>query len=219
MRVIEVEVDSDIFSQVEFEILVNEEDRNFFQKNLEELKFIDQQKQLDAVKRLTYSKEISLRSDIAKQLGILLSLDSFEHHADVVQALVKWDRMDKENAAEMVLSRARKLAVNGNLIPESYLNYVLEHKLVNAGDVLLYCWIKDPILHEPSLVRAGKVAEKGLIELLPNLDNIELKSAINVLGKIGTVDALPSLLVAYKEANEDLKKSLKATIDAIKSRE
>ncbi len=70
-----------------------------------------------------------------------------------------------------------------------------------------------------TLIRAGKLAELALIEMLPDLEPIELDSAANVLRKIGTVDALPALLIAYEAANGDVKKSLKSTIDEIKSRE
>jgi hypothetical protein len=111
------------------------------------------------------------------------------------------------------------MAVTQNTIPLSHLNYLIEQKVEGVGDILLYAWIKEPVVHESTLIRSGKLAELALIDMLAELEPIELNSAASVLRKIGTQDALPALLVAYESANGNVKKSLKATIDEIKSRE
>jgi len=219
LQIVEVLVDPDTFKNSKSGVLIDESNAKFYQANLEELKHIDQERQLAAIQRLSNTQKFSLRSDIAKQLKALAALDSFEHKETTVEALIHWDRMDQDNASDLVVSQARKMAVSKEGIPLSYLNYLIEKKVEGVGDILLYAWMKERVVHESTLIRAGKLAELALIEMLPDLEPIELDSAANVLRKIGTPDALPALLIAYEAANGDVKKSLKATIDEIKSRE
>ena len=219
LQIVEVLVDPDTFKNSKSDVLVDESNAKFYQENLEELKHIDQERQLAAIQRLSNTQKFSLRSDIAKQLRALLALDSFEHQAATVEALIHWDRKDQDNASESVVSQARRMAVSKKVIPLTYLNYLIEQKVEGVGDILLYAWMKERVVHESTLIRAGKLAELALIEMLPELEPIELDSAASVLRKIGTPDALPALLLAYESASGDVKKSLKATIDEIKSRE
>ncbi|MFT5882328.1 MAG: hypothetical protein ACI9FG_000830 [Crocinitomicaceae bacterium] len=219
LQIVEVLVDPDTFKNSKSDVLLDENNARFYEANLDELEHIDQERQLAAVLRLSNTQKFSLRSDIAKQFKVLVNLDSFEHQEAAVEALIRWDRMDQDNASELVVSKARKMAVSKKAIPLSYLNYLIAQKVEGAGDILLYAWMKERVVHESTLIRAGKLAELALIEILPDLEPVELDSAGNVLRKIGTPDALPALLIAYEAANGDVKKSLKATIDEIKSRE
>ncbi|MEO1857114.1 MAG: hypothetical protein ABGY95_07100 [Rubritalea sp.] len=219
LQIVEVVVEPSTFKNSKFDVLVDDENPQFYQANLAELKHIDQERQLAAVQRLSKTQKFFLRADIARQFQTLIELESLELKLAAVEALARWDRADQDNASALIVSQARKFAVNQKIVPQSYLNYLLEQKVEEVGDILLYAWMKERVLHEVTLIRAGKIAEVALIDMLPELEPVELDSAANVLRKIGTSDALPSLLIAYELANEDVKKSLKATIDEIKSRE
>jgi len=218
MRVIEVLVDVDSLSSSHSDVLLAEAGASFYEANLEELKHIDPSRRLDAIRRLAKVDKLYLQADIVGQLLVLLETPRSPHRAELVAALNRWCEGNKK-VEGVVVSQARKLAVTGEEVPMSYLNFLVDQRVENSGDILIYAWQKDSVVHEATLVRAGKIAEIVLIEMMPELDPFLLQSAANVLRKSGSKDALPALLIAYESANGDVKKSLKATIDVIESRE
>ncbi len=88
LQIIEVLANPDTFKNSKSDVLVDESNAKFYKANLEELKHIDQERQLAAIQRLSNTQKFSLRSDIAKQFKVLVALDSFEHKETTVEALI-----------------------------------------------------------------------------------------------------------------------------------
>ena len=218
LKLIEVLVDGDALVASDTDVLLDETHPDFFTYNFGELKSIDLSRQLGAIQRLEDVKNVSLRSDIVTQLLRLFADPNYPHRVEVVETLSRWSMPD-DGSSIFIAGHARELMNAKAEVPPSYLTFLVEHNVADIGDILIYAWKMNQLVHENTLLNAGKRGELALIDTLATLDPYQLDSAANVLKKIGTEEALPSLLVAYELAKGDLKKTLKATIDEIKSRE
>ncbi|MFC4991334.1 hypothetical protein [Rubritalea tangerina] len=218
LRVIDVYVDLESMKVADSDALLDEAHPNFYRLNLKELKHIDPKRQHDAVLRLAKVSKLSLRSDIANQLLVLSENVSDEHWEDLMGAMTVWS-VEGDGAADIILKRARELALNQKTVSRGYVDFIIGQKVREGGDVVLYAWMRDPVGMEAELVEAGPMVEEILIEMMPELEPIQLQSAANALRKFGSKAALPALLTAYESSSGDVKKSLKATIDEIESRE
>ena len=115
-------------------------------------------------------------------------------------------------------SHARELIAKQKEVPQSTLDYCVKYDFPQAGDILVYAWKLDRVVHEETLVLAGAKSEAALLPELEKLEPILLESAANVLRKVGSEKSLPTLLTLHESSTGGVKKSLKATIDEIKSR-
>lgn len=218
LKVIEVLVNGDALVASDTDVLLDESHPDFYSYNLGELKSIDRNRQLTAIQRLENVKEVSLRSDIVTQMLRLFADPHYPHRVEVVETLNRWS-VPNDGCSIFIGGHARELMDEQAEIPACYLTFLVDHDVSSIGDILTYAWQQDQLVHENTLIKAGKRGELALIEVMPTLEPYQLDSAVTVLRKIGTAEAIPSLLVAYELAVGDLKKSIKATIDEIKSRE
>jgi hypothetical protein len=217
LQLLEIDVNVDALTTADAKEITDEKHPNYHLKNLEELRSIDPTRQLAAIQRLGNTQVIKLRSDIVSQLIVLLTHQSGEHRAEIVDTLRIWALPD-DGADEIVKLQARERIQVGLKLPESYLQYLVEQNVESIGDILVYAWAEDVVVYEKLLLAAGARAEEGLVEVLLELDNYQLESAANILAKVGTSASIPVLTTAHEKTEGELKKTLKSTIDAIQSR-
>ncbi|MFC5051191.1 hypothetical protein ACFPK9_11295 [Rubritalea spongiae] len=217
LQLIEIEVNVDALTTADAREITDESHPDYHSKNLEELRSIDPTRQLAAIQRLGNTKDIKLRSDIVRQLLVLLTHQSGEHRAEIVDTLRTWAIPD-DGADEIITEQARERIQVGLKVPESYLHYLVEQNVEGIGDILVYAWAEDVIVYEELMLEAGERAEQGLLTVWPELDNYQLESAATILAKVGTAASIPALSAAYEKSGGELKKTLKATIDEIQSR-
>lgn len=217
LRIIEIDVDLDTLTVNNASELNDESKPEFYLGNLLELKNIDRSRQLSAIQRIGLADKVSRRSDIEGQLLVLLQEKNYPHRAQIINALVKWAGDDCKSS-NLVRAQALELIAKQKEIPQSTLNYCVKYDFPQAGEILVYAWKLDRVVHEETLVLAGAKSEAALLPELENLEPILLESAANVLRKVGTEKSLSTLVALHESSTGVVKKSLKATIDEIKSR-
>ena len=217
LRIIEVEVDTEALTSNNAAELTDVTHPAFYKANLEELKNIDRSRQLSAIQRLSLCESLSSRADIENQLLVLLQEKNHPHRAEIINTLVKWSGNDGK-AAQIIYSQSLELIAKKKKIPQSTLDYCVKYDFPESAEILVYAWKKDRVVHEETLILAGPKAERALLLELEKLEPILLESAANVLRKIGSEKSLQALLTLHESSAGSVKKSLKATIDEIKSR-
>ncbi|MFC4990651.1 hypothetical protein [Rubritalea tangerina] len=50
-----------------------------------------------------------------------------------------------DGAADIILKRARELALNQKTVSRGYVDFIIGQKVREGGDVVLYAWMRDPV--------------------------------------------------------------------------
>ncbi|GAA5494508.1 hypothetical protein Rhal01_00670 [Rubritalea halochordaticola] len=217
LRVIEVEVNPSDLVTRKASILSDENSIDFYNANYKELSHIDPERQLAAIRRLGAAKQVGRRADVVNLLLRRLSEDSYPYKVDIVKTLMNWT-MPEDNAGAVVKKVADKVVELNLPMPDIYVEYLIEHNEPKIGDILIYTWKKDPAVSEPMMVRGGERSEMALVEALPRLEKKYMKSAANILRRIGTKSSVPALQEMLERADESAKPAIETAIDAMKTR-
>ena len=218
LQLIEVEVDTDALTLSNAKELTDDTHLRFHEANLEELRSIDSKRQLAAVKRLGNTKVIRARSDIVRQLLILLTQKNTENGSAIVDTLRVWS-VPEDGVCEVIKQLADASMQEGVEIPKAYLQFLIEQNAQDIGEILVYAWKRDVILQEKLIVSAGMRAESALVEVLPRLNQKQLESASHILRQVGTEESLPALEQAKERVGGDLQKTVQLAIDTIEARQ
>lgn len=218
LRVIEVDVLVDKISSTQVSVVGDVSHPNFFQANLGELKQLDQERQLAAIQRIARVEKVGLRADMVRQLMVLFRLPSYPYKPAIAKTLVNW-AMPEDGADTMILGDALAKLEQGEQVPHEYLEFLVKQNVQDIGNILYSAWKESPADTERYMLEAGDRAEKVLADSLGRMTPSQLRSASSLLQKIGTKQSLDALRAVYENADEDIKNSLKATIDVIESRD
>jgi len=217
LRVIEIEVDQTHLYPANTEVLRDDTKREYYQACLNDLKHLDPRRQRDAVTRLLTAPEQFHAADISKALAELLSRSDLTFKNDVLQALNRWAKPEHE-IDSLVLGYANTLKEIEKPIPMELMQFLVGKEVAGADDILSYAWLASPTKWQAIMIDSPSIGERAITKALAKAEDHHLKSAATVLEEIGSKDVIPLLEKAMTGKSEEVQKSLKATIDAIKNK-
>jgi hypothetical protein len=190
--VVVVKVDNTQFLEGSADKLNDNSDPAFYELNLSELRSIDMDRVKRAVERLAAAEPSIYRTDISRTMIELLGIPAVTFHDELAQALLVWAE-DPVPAAEVGLEVLRRAVAAGGTIPEHVVELVSGAGLEEAIPTVNEMWAKDPGAWEKYYLRFGQGIIPGLLAQLVSENVILRRSAIRLLGTVGTPDVLPEL--------------------------
>lgn len=217
LDVIEVRINNESFVSNPVERLSDKTDPKFYDLNKRELESVDLDRVSSAVKRLAGVEPKIYRSDITRQLIILLGQEWVDFKADVCKALSVWSE-NPGPAGEVALKEVLKLRAKGKEVPVEMIALMVKEKTPGAVPVLDELWRDNVTRWESLYGDMGSVAEATLIGNFQAIVGAQRKSAVRLLGRVGGADSLPLLEAAAGGADPEMTVLIKNAIDAIRAR-
>jgi hypothetical protein len=190
--VVVVQVDNSHFAEGSAEKLNTKTDPAFYELNQSELGNIDLDRVKSAVERLADAEPTIYRADISRMMIELLGKPGVTFHDSLAKALLVWAE-EPEAAAEVGLEALKKSVAAGDRISEHLVDLVTRAKSDDAIPTLNLLWVKDPVTWEEYYGRFGPTIVPGLMGQLDSESAPLRRSAIRLLGQVGTDVALPAL--------------------------
>jgi len=190
--VVVVSVDNTQFLEGSAEKLNNRDDPAFYELNKQELGSIDVDRVKRAVERLADAEPTIYRIDISRIMIELLGKSALSFHDEIAKALLVWEE-EPGAAAGVGLEVLRRSVASGNPASEHIVDLVTRSQPDEAIPTLNLLWLGNPILWEKYYARFGPSIIPGLLAQLDSENVILRRSAIKLLGLVGTDEALPVL--------------------------
>lgn len=217
LGVIVVRVNNDQFEAGADEKLNNPGDPAFYALNQYELDNIDLDRVERAVERLANVEPTIFRSDISKKLINLMTQPGVNFHDALAKALFKWAE-EPGPAGEAALTVLQKKVTSGDPVPESLIELIAKEEIGEAIPLVNKLWLEAPGLWERHLARFGPAIEPLLLEVLFTEDAPLQRSAIKLIGQVGSTKSLPELQKLSGSQNPEVRVLTERSIGAIKSR-
>lgn len=215
--VVVVDVDNTQFLEGSADKLNNKDDPAFYQLNLNELGSIDMDRVKRAVERLASAEPSIYRADISRTMIKLLGAPAVTFHDDLAQALLVWAE-NRVQAAEVGLEVLRRAVAAGDPVPEHVVDLVSTARLEEAIPTVNELWIKDPGAWEKYYRRFGKGAVPGLLAQINSENVILRRSALKLLGALGTPEVLPELEKLATDKDPEIRVLVERAIGKIRER-
>lgn len=190
--VIVVKVDNKQFLEGSADKLNDSSDATFYELNRDELDNIDLDRVKRAVERLSEAEPQLFRADISRSLIGLLGKPAVNFHDEIAKALLVWAE-NPGDASEVGLEVLRRLSESGAPVSEALVELVTAGKPDDAIATLNQLWVRNPGLWENYYKRFGPAITPGLLAQFGSEDVVLRRSAIRLLGEVGTVEVLPEL--------------------------
>lgn len=217
LDVIEIRVNNESFVSNPVEKLSDKTDPKFYDLNKQELESIDLDRVSSAVKRLAGSEPKIYRSDITRQLIVLLGQEWVEFKADVCKALAVWSE-NPGPAGEVALKEALKLRTKGKEVPVEMIALMVKEKTPGVVPVIDELWRDNVTRWESLYGDMGPAAEVALVRGFLGTEGSQRKSAVRLLGRVGGADSLPVLEAAAGRADSEMAVLIKNAMDSIRAR-
>ncbi len=215
--VIEVSVNNEQFEYNSPDKLNNQNDPAFFKLNQRELASIDIDRVRLAVERLTTAKPSIYREDISDILIKLMEKPGIRFHDELSKALLVWLK-DPSLVGESALKVLEEHIAADKPVPESLVQLLLKGNNQKAIPSVNTLWLANPSIWERHYMAFGAVIEPSVIEQLGS-ENAGLgRSAINILGQIGTESSLSPLGQIVVTKDPEFRVLAERAIKAIKER-
>ncbi len=215
--VIEIRVDNESFVSRPAEQLSDKTDPKFYELNKRELESIDLDRVSSAVKRLAGADPKIYRSDITRQLISLLGQEWVVFKADVCKALAVWTESPGP-AGEVAIKEALKLRAKGKDVPTEMIALIVKEKNPGVIPVLDELWRDNATRWESLYGDMGPAVEATLVHGFPSIEGVQLKSAVRLLGRVGSPDSLPLLEAAAAGADPEMTVLIANAMDSIRAR-
>ncbi len=200
LGVLEVQINSDSFSEVSLDLLTNRDHPQFYMLNAKELGNIDLKRVRKAVQRLSTAKPEILRVDITRNLIKLLEESSLDFKDEVCRALMVWsDSPGPAGNAALVV--AKKLLTENKPIPRDVIQLIVKEKNADVIPILNRLWLEKPGEWEGLYSELGLSAEESILKSMPETQGIGRLSAIRILGRVGREKSLAAMAKAREGAN------------------
>ena len=199
--------------------LVDSNNGAFYSGNYEELLSLDKGRVEDAVKRLAGAPPIKLRKDITVRLvGLMRDGGDLALLGHLSEAVSVWSE-ENDGADIALLNLAIKRRAAGQAVPEEMLSFFAKRKTAGAETLLIDLWSQDASGRQRFLESYGS----QIATLLPpylSSENVALaRSAVLVLGQVGTQAELPAMKKALSTSKDSsFKLSLEQAIGQIERR-
>ena len=202
LGVIVVKVENEQFVAGSAEKLNDETDPAFYQLNMRELDSIDIDRVERAVGRLASAKPKIFRADISRMLVELMGKQGVRFHGEIARALLVWAE-EPGPAGKAALEAVKSLAIQGIPVSETLVELVVKEQPEGAAAAIHELWLAKPNLWQSSYVEFGGQIEEKVLGQINAEDSTLRRSALVILGDVGTEKSLPALkkLSTDKEAS------------------
>jgi hypothetical protein len=190
--VIVVSVNNEQFEDSPADKLNNQKDPAFYTLNQRELSSLDIDRVKLAVERLAAAEPSIYREDISGMLLKLLEKPGIRFHDEISKALLVW-LPDPALAGKAALKVLQELVAAGEPVPEKLVTLLLKGNNQEAIPYVHTLWLADPLVWERLYSDFGPVIEPNVLEQLDAEKAPLRRSAVNILGRIGTESSLPPL--------------------------
>lgn len=215
--VVVVKVDNNQFLEGSAEKLNDKNDPAFYELNQYELSNIDMDRVKRAVERLAEAEPAIYRADITRTMIELLGKPAVTFHDELAKALLVWAK-EPGPAAEVALEVLRRSVASGDRVSEHVVDLVIRGKSDAAVPILNQLWVKNPAMWENYCARFGPAIIPGLLSQLESENVILRRSAIRLLGTVGTQEVLPELEKLSGDQDSEVRVLTERAIAKIKER-
>lgn len=215
--IVVVSVDNEQFLAGSADKLNDRNDPAFYDLNRRELESIDIDRVERAVDRLADSDATIYRTDITRIMIDLLTKPGVKFHDSLGRALLKWAE-DPVPAAEAGLAVLKTYRGKGLVAPENLVALVAKARLPEAIPVIVDLWESNPILWDAHLMAFGSAVEASILGKLDSENPPLRRSAVKILGKVGTAESLPKLRKALGAEDAELRVVARRAIEQIEAR-
>jgi hypothetical protein len=215
--IIVVSVDNEQFIDSAADKMNNQKDPAFYTLNQRELTSIDIDRVKRAVERLARAEPSIYRKDISGMLLKLMEKPGVRFHDELSEALLVWLE-DPRQAGEVALKVLQSQIAAGERVSENLVTLLLKGKNQEAIPSVLTLWLGDPLIWERHYADFGSVIEPSVIEQLDSAKSPLRRSAINILGRVGTENSLPALNQLIGAEDPEVRVLAERAIKAIKER-
>lgn len=212
-----VGVDNALFLVGSAEKLNDRTHPDFYTLNRRELQSIDLNRVQKAVERLADSEATMLRSDTTEIMIELLNKPGVIFHDSIARALMKWAE-DIGPAADAGLDTLKIYNAKKMPAPEHLVKLVADGKNPEAIPTMVELWENNPILWDSQLAKFGQAIEPFVLEKLNSEQAPLHRSAIKLLGRIGSEKSLPELKKALKQEDPESRVLAERAIQEIENR-
>jgi len=215
--IIVVSVDNEQFLDSPEDKLNNQKDPAFYTLNQRELVNLDLDRVKRAVERLANAEPSVYREDISGLLLELMEKPGIHFYDEIAKALLVW-LQDPSKAGEMGLKALRGQVAAGEPASENLVVLLTKGKIEETIPSVHTLWLANPMTWERHYAEFGSVIERDVLAQI-NSENAPLRrSAINLLGRIGTEGSLSPLGQLLTSEDPEVRVLAERAIKAIKSR-
>jgi len=204
MGLLVVRVDNELFVAASAEKVNNQSDPEFYLLNMRELGSIDLDRVERAVDRLALAKPSIFKADISRMLVELMGKPGVRFHGSIGRALLVW-AAEPGPAGEAALKIVRKYTAEETPVPETLVDLIVKGKVVGAAPAIRDLWLSNPNLWQSRYVKFGSAIEQDVLAQV-NAENQALRrSALTILGEVGTEKSLPALRTLGNDAEPSIR--------------
>ena len=190
--IIVISVDNEQFLDSAADKLNNQKDPEFYALNQRELVSLDLDRVKRAVERLATAEPSIYREDISGLLLKLMEKPGISFHDELAKALLVW-LQDPGSAGEAALKALQGQIAEEKPASENLVILLLKGNNQAAIPSVHTLWLADPSIWERHYAKFGSVIEPRVLEYLNSEKAPLRRSAITLLGQIGTATSLPPL--------------------------
>ena len=215
--IIVVSVDNEQFLDSAADKLNNQKDPAFYTLNQRELANLDLDRVKRAVERLANAEPSIYREDISGLLLELMEKPGIHFHDELAKALLVW-LQDPSTAGEAGLKALQGQIAAGEPASENLVVLLTKGKIQETIPSVHTLWLANPSTWERHFAEFGSAIEPNVLAQL-NSDNAPLRrSAINLLGLIGTESCLLPLEQLATSEDPEVRVLAERAVKAIKGR-
>lgn len=215
--IIVVSVDNEQFQDSAADKLNNQKDPAFYTLNQRELTSLDMDRVKRAVERLATAEPSIYREDISGLLLKLMEKPGIRFHDELSKALLVW-LQDPSLAGEVALKALQGQIAAGEPASENLVALLAKGEIQETIPSVHTLWLGNPLIWERQYAEFGSVIEPNVMEQLNSETAPLRRSAINLLGKIGTEKSLPPLGQLVTSEDPEVRVLAERAIKAIKER-
>lgn len=192
----------------------------FYSLNHKELLALDRGRVKAAVRRLANVKQpLQMRKDITVRLVGLLGQESEPEMVGLLAEAIRVWSEEGDGADLVLMNQIVKMRAGGKTVPDEMMRFLAERKTASAANLMVSLWSLDPSGRQRFLVTYGSQVAPAMVPYLKNSNSALSRSAVRVLGQIGTRSQLPEMReVLGSSEDEALKVSLKQAIEQVERR-
>jgi len=217
INVVEILVDNRIFIEGPIEKLTNKNDPAFYELNKRELESVDLIRVGRAVQRLADAEPKLYRADITRKLIALLNEKGVDFQRDIARALMTWSS-EPGVAGAAAASTIKRLFDSESKVPKELMELAVKEKAEEVIPVLDELWFSAPTMWETMYAEMGRAIEPSVIKRFPETRGPVRKSAVRLLGKVGSRDSITVLKEAQNDADTETSVLIQQSLEAINSR-
>ncbi|MBC7980652.1 MAG: hypothetical protein H7Y36_08840, partial [Armatimonadetes bacterium] len=212
-----VRVNNELFVAGAAEKLNNKKDPAFYELNMRELDSIDLDRVKRAVERLADAEPSIYRTDISRTLTMLMNNGGVKFHDELSRALIVWAE-EPGPAGEAALKVLEKYNSEETTVPESLVALIVKEQTIAAIPAINTIWLKNPNLWEVHYKELGSAIEPMVLKQINAKSAPLRRSALQLLGEIGTNKSLSALQNLTDTGNPEVRLLTDRAIESISNR-